>query len=70
MEGFMRPLWKRIQGTAIGLWGVLRRIPAEKWGRMVVVGVMLLEAVLLLPSSNVPPMDTGEVFGEIHWYKG
>lgn len=64
----MKPLWKRVREIAVYVRAALRRIPAERWCRIVAVGVAVVEAGFLLSSSNVPPTDMGEVFGEIHWY--
>jgi hypothetical protein len=64
----MGRLWGFLKRTVYRYWGVLRHIPAERWCRIVAVGVAVVEAGVLLSSSNVPPTDMGEVFGEIHWY--
>ena len=64
----MDRLWELLKKIVCYAGRILRRVPIEGWCRLAVVGVVLLETAILLSSSNVPPTDLGEVFGEIHWY--
>ena len=66
----MDHLWELLKEIVCYAGRILRRVPAERWCRIAVGGVLLAEVCILLSASATVPMGAGNGFGEIHWYGG
>ena len=58
----------RIRTCIRPVWNALTAIPPKRMLLSAVVMLVILGMVGIPASRVLPPVRTGEVFGEIHWY--